>query len=48
LHQPSGRYVRFEISLHWTVKGGKVTEHQCFFDTAGVLMQQGDLSVKAA
>ena len=47
LHQPSGRYVQFDISLCWTVKGGKITEHQCFFDTAGVLMQQGELTVAA-
>ena len=44
LHQPSGKYVRFDISLRWTVKNGKVTEHQCFFDTASVLMQQGELT----
>jgi ketosteroid isomerase-like protein len=43
LHQPSGRYVRSDISMRWTVKDGKITEHQGFFDTAGVLMQQGDL-----
>jgi len=48
LHQPSGRYVRFDISIRWTVKGGKIVEHQCFFDTAGVLMQQGELTVAAA
>jgi len=47
LHQPSGKYVRFDISMRWTVTGGKITEHQGFFDTAGVLMQQGDLLVKA-
>jgi ketosteroid isomerase-like protein len=43
LHQPSGNYVRSDISMRWTVKDGKITEHQGFFDTAGVLMQQGDL-----
>jgi ketosteroid isomerase-like protein len=48
LHQPSGRYVRSDISMRWTVKDGKITEHQGFFDTAGVLMQQGDLLVNAA
>lgn len=47
LHQPSGRYVRFEISQRWTVQDGKITEHQCFFDTAGVLMQQGELTAAA-
>jgi hypothetical protein len=30
------------------VKDGKITEHQCLFDTAGVLIQQGDLAGKAA
>jgi ketosteroid isomerase-like protein len=48
LHQPSGKYVQSDISIRWTVKDGKITEHQGFFDTAGVLMQQGDLVVEAA
>jgi len=48
LHQPSGRYVRFDLSLRWTVKDGKILSHQCFFDTASVLMQQGELAVRAA
>jgi hypothetical protein len=48
LHQPNGRYVRFDISIHWTVKDGKIAQHQDFFDTASVLMQQGDLLVEAA
>ncbi len=48
LHQPSGRYVRFDLLIRWTVKDGKIIAHQCFFDTAGVLMQQGDLQVAAA
>jgi len=48
LHQPSGRYVRSEVSIHWTVKNGKITEHQGFFDTAGVLLQQGDIAAAAA
>jgi len=41
LHQPSGKYVQSDISIRWTVRDGKITEHQGFFDTAGVLMQQG-------
>jgi ketosteroid isomerase-like protein len=48
LHQPSGRYVRSDVSIRWTVKNGKITEHQGFFDTAGVLLQQGDIAVVAA
>jgi ketosteroid isomerase-like protein len=48
LHRPSGKYVKSDISIRWTVKDGKITEHQGFFDTASVLMQQGDLAVAAA
>jgi ketosteroid isomerase-like protein len=44
LHQPSGKYVKTEISIRWTVRDGKVMEHQGFFDTAGVLLQQGDVT----
>jgi ketosteroid isomerase-like protein len=47
LHRPSGRYVKTDIAMRWTVKDGKITEHQGFFDTAGVLIQQGDLMVAA-
>lgn len=42
-HRPSGRYVKSDIAIRWTVREGKVVEHQGFFDTAGVLIQQGDL-----
>lgn len=42
-HRPSGRYVKSDIAVRWTVRDGKVVEHQGFFDTAGVLLQQGDL-----
>jgi hypothetical protein len=43
-----GRYVQFDIFIGWTMKDGKIAEHQCLFDTAGVLIQQGDLADKAA
>lgn len=43
VHQPSGRVVRTEVSYRWTVKDGLITQHQCLFDTASVLMQQGEL-----
>ena len=33
--------------MRWTVQSGKIIEHQGFFDTAGVLMQQGELTVAA-
>ncbi len=45
---PSGRYVQFDIFIGWTVKGGKIAEHQCLFDTASVLIQQGELAEKVA
>ena len=48
LHQPSGRYVQFDIFIGWTIGDGKIAEHQCLFDTAGVLIQQGELVDKAA
>jgi ketosteroid isomerase-like protein len=48
LHRPSGRYVRSLVSVYWLMKDGRIVEHQGFFDTAGVLIQQGDLAVEAA
>lgn len=48
LHQPSGRYVKFDIFLGWTVRDGLICEHQSLFDTAGVLIQQGELAEQAA
>ncbi len=48
LHRGSGRYVRFDVSLHWRMRDGLVAEQDCFFDTASVLIQQGDLTVAAA
>lgn len=47
-HRPTGKYVTSDISIRWTVKDGKITEHQGIFDTASVLMQQGDLVFEAA
>lgn len=44
LHRASGRYVRTDASILWTLKDGKLVSHQGFFDTAGVLMQQGQLA----
>ena len=46
-HIPTGRIVETDVSVRWTVKAGKVIEHQGLFDTAGVLMQQGELTVAA-
>ena len=46
-HIPTGRIVETDISVRWTVTAGKIIEHQGFFDTAAVLMQQGELTVAA-
>ena len=48
LHRPSGRYVQFDVSLYWRMRDGQIAEQQCFFDTASVLIQQGDLTTEAA
>lgn len=42
-HAPSGRYVKSDIMVRWTVRDGRITEHQGLFDTAAVLLQQGEL-----
>lgn len=47
LHLPTGKYVTSDCSIRWTVKDGRITEHQAIFDTASVLMQQGALTVAA-
>jgi ketosteroid isomerase-like protein len=43
-HRPSGRHVRSDLSIRWTITDGRITAHQGFFDTASVLMQQGELA----
>jgi ketosteroid isomerase-like protein len=44
MHLPTNKAVKSDISIRWTIKDGKIVEHQGFFDTAGVLMQQGELA----
>jgi ketosteroid isomerase-like protein len=44
-HLRSGRMVQYDLFMCWKMKGGKIVEHQGIFDTASVLMQQGDLKV---
>jgi ketosteroid isomerase-like protein len=38
--------VDLEMAIHWKLKDGKIIEHQAFFDTAALLIQQGRLSGK--
>ncbi len=47
-HIPTGRYVKSDIVFRWTIEDGLIREHDGFFDTAAVLMQQGDLEAEAA
>lgn len=33
--------IALEMAIRWTLKDGKIVEHQSFFDTASLLVQQG-------
>ena len=46
---PKGRSVpinsvELDMAIRWRLKDGKIIEHQAFFDTAALLMQQGRLT----
>jgi ketosteroid isomerase-like protein len=47
-HIPTGSVVKSDLVFRWTVQDGRIREHHGFFDTAGVLMQQGELQTEAA
>jgi ketosteroid isomerase-like protein len=36
-----GKFATFELAIRWRLKDGKVIEHQGFFDTAKLLIEQG-------
>jgi ketosteroid isomerase-like protein len=40
-HRPTGKIIEMEIALRWHVQNDMLREHQAFFDTADLLMQQG-------
>jgi ketosteroid isomerase-like protein len=45
-YEPKGkaaesRTLAFEMAIRWRLKDGKIIEHQGFFDTASLLIQQG-------
>ena len=51
--QPGGRErdrksIKFESAFRWRIRDGKILEAQTFFDTAGLLAQQGALHARAA
>ncbi len=35
------RHITLEMAIRWRLKDGKIIEHQGFFDTASLLVQQG-------
>ena len=35
------KHVALEMAIRWRLKDGKIIEHQAFFDTASLLVQQG-------
>jgi ketosteroid isomerase-like protein len=35
------KHVRLEMAIRWRLQDGKIIEHQAFFDTASLLIQQG-------
>ena len=37
----AGKSVNLEMAIRWRLRDGKIIEHQGFFDTASVLIQQG-------
>ncbi|TAL01760.1 MAG: hypothetical protein EPO08_08665 [Rhodospirillaceae bacterium] len=40
IHLPTRRTVKSDLAIRWVVRNNKIVEHQGFFDTAGMLMQQ--------
>jgi ketosteroid isomerase-like protein len=43
-HQESAQPVSLVCAIRWVVRNERILEHQSFFDTAGLLAQQGELS----
>ena len=40
--------IELEMALRWRIKDGKIIEHQAFFDTASLLIQQGAMAAPAS
>jgi ketosteroid isomerase-like protein len=41
------KIVEMEMAIRWRIKDGKIIEHQGFFDTVSLLLQQGQVSPDA-
>ena len=42
-HLPTARIVASAFSIRWVVRDRRIVEHHSFFDTAAVLIQQGEM-----
>lgn len=45
-HLPTHKRITTSFAVRWVMRDGKVVSHQGFFDTAGVLIQQGMLPAR--
>ena len=41
-HAQAQKPIALEMAFRWQVRDGKILEAQCFFDTAALLIQQGE------
>ena len=46
-HRPTDKTVKTDYVARWRMRNGKIVEHQGFYDTAAVLMQQGQIPTPA-
>jgi len=46
-HRPTGRAIKADYVARWRIRNGKIIEHQGFYDTAAVLIQQGQIPAPA-
>jgi uncharacterized protein len=42
-HLPTGKPVTVDLAIRWVVRNGKIVSHQGFFDSASMLIQQGEI-----
>jgi uncharacterized protein len=42
-HLPTGKPVTIDLAIRWVVRNGKIVSHQGFFDSASMLIQQGEI-----
>lgn len=47
-HIPTGKPVTVDLAIRWIVRDGKVVSHQGFFDSASMLIQQGQIEIPSA